>query len=213
MNLPSTGIISISSFRDEYLNTDLSSIPRYDPCVFLYHCLMDLLELLSMPLTWRDGQRWKRAAELLAIWLKDNTPVAVSLRRQSETVRSGIGAVDPFIEQMTTVVCHECREVCCRWENCRYDATDLVHLVTLGIAAPVYSEGLPDQGPCRYLASWGCIMTRTERPFRCTWHFCGALVSHMAQKPQKAVRSFSIRFQEIQAIRQEMMALQLESIR
>jgi len=174
---------------------------------------MGLSELLSVPLTWRDGQRWTRAAELFEDWLKDNIPVAVSLHRQSETVCSGIAAVDPFIEQLTSVVCHECREVCCRWENCRYDATDLVYLVTLGIAVPVYSEGLPDQGPCRYLASWGCTIVRTERPFRCTWHFCSALISHMAQKPGRAVRSFSIRFQEIQAIRQEMMALLLRSIR
>jgi len=174
---------------------------------------MSLLELLSTPLTWRDSQRWERAAELLALWLKDNTPSAVALRQKSEMVHSGIAAIDPFIEQLTTVVCKECRDVCCRWENCRYDATDLVHLVTLGISVPVYREGLPDQGPCRYLASRGCTIDRTERPFRCTWHFCGALISHMTQKPQKAVRSFSIRFQEIQAIRQEIMALLLGSIR
>jgi hypothetical protein len=213
MNLPGTGIISISFSRYDWFNTDVSGRLRYDPFVFLCHRLMDLSELLSTPLTWRDGQRWKREAELLAIWLKDNTSVAVSLRRQSEMVCSGVAEADPFIEQLTTVVCHECREVCCRWENCQYDATDLVHLVTLGNAVPVYSEGLPDQGPCRYLASWGCTIARTERPFRCTWHFCSALISHMAQKPQRAVRFFSIRFQEIQAIRQEMMALLYESIR
>lgn len=174
---------------------------------------MDLLELLSLPLTWRDGRRWQHAAELLAAWLKENKTTAGILRRHSELVRSGIAAIDPFIEQLTTAVCPKCLEVCCRWENCRYDAMDLVYLLTMGTAAPVYTEGLPDQGPCLYLASLGCTIERIKRPFRCTWHFCAALVTHMAQRPQKPVRSFSIRFQEIQAIRQEMMALLLGSIR
>jgi hypothetical protein len=176
------------------------------------HNLMELLELLHLPLTWRDGPGWQRAAELLTAWLEEDRTIAGILRRHSGLVHTGIAAIDPFIEQMTMVVCPICLDVCCRWENCRYDVIDLVYLLTMGAASPVFTEGLPEQGPCLYLASSGCTIERTNRPFRCTWHFCPALVTHMAQMPQKPVRSFSVRFQEIQAIRQETMSLLMGSI-
>jgi hypothetical protein len=169
-------------------------------------------KLFTSPLTWRDGEQWLRAGTLLEAAFRGQPSLAETMRRRAEEVRRLLSGLDAFIQERTARLCPACRTVCCRWENCRYDASDLVYLSALGMRVPEFTAGLEETGPCRFLAPTGCVMERDERPFRCTWHFCDALVAYLSDEPQKPVREFSRGFQQLQQARLEMMAVLISGL-
>ncbi len=135
-------------------------------------------------------------------------------RARSEEMRAAYDAVSPFIESHTALICPSCERVCCMDRHGEYSAEDLAYLSALGEPLPDTTRKANDTEPCRYMTRTGCGIARWQRPFRCTWFFCDALLEEMPRKDKRGYRKFIQSLRELQALRAEIAAeLELDSTR
>ncbi len=111
--------------------------------------------------------------------------------REIEDVLSGLRElfeeISPLIEGYTSEVCPYCEDVCCKQKHAYYDSEDIIYISALHLSSPEYSKrGLEE--PCEFLSCNGCSRPRWQRPFRCTWYFCGPLLRHMNNGPGRPHR-------------------------
>ncbi|HSW64631.1 MAG TPA: hypothetical protein VLH56_15180 [Dissulfurispiraceae bacterium] len=160
---------------------------------------------IAWDVSWRDAEQWNAAIQALSDVFRTDAPERAAARLAAERVRELINAVDPFIQEQTAVVCPHCTGVCCIDRHGSFDLHDLVYAFCLKLPIPRYERCRNETDPCQFLDATGCRLPRHERPFRCTWHFCEALIAHMQTLPAKQVRDFNAAFQELQRVRHEML--------
>lgn len=96
--------------------------------------------------------------------------------RQAETL---IETISQFIEAYTSEVCPACTSVCCINRHSAFDRSDVIFMTALGKHIPEASPGVAETDACRFMGSRGCTRKRSERPYRCTWYFCSALMEQI----------------------------------
>ncbi len=111
-------------------------------------------------------------------------------------VREGITVIDSFIQQHTSVVCPECRRVCCINKHAYYECDDLIYIYALGLEPHDY-ECREDDEPCQFLSSAGCVLDRTVRPSGCNWFFCDDLFDSMEKVRGRAYAEFDDSLSEL----------------
>jgi hypothetical protein len=115
--------------------------------------------------------------------------------RQAETL---IKAISPLIERYTSVLCPECTSICCIDRHSRFDRSDIIFMAALGKQIPEESPAITDTDACRFLGRSGCNLKRSQRPYRCTWFFCSALLDLIIQQATAAeYRKFMEMLQKI----------------
>ena len=114
----------------------------------------------------------------------------------SQQIRAMISIIDTFIQQHTSVVCPECRKVCCVHKHAHYGCDDLIYIQALGLEPPV-CEHRADDEPCQFLSATGCRLDRTVRPSGCNWYFCDALYDSMEKAPGEEYTDFDGSLQEL----------------
>jgi hypothetical protein len=113
-------------------------------------------------------------------------------------------AVNPFIQQHTSLVCPSCEKVCCINRHGNHDDNDKIFISALGREISAGNSEGNDTDPCRFLNPEGCSMDRWMRPFRCTWFFCDPLLESMEKDKGRAYREFVDTFKRLVDIRQKL---------
>ncbi len=103
----------------------------------------------------------------------------------------------PLMEEFTAIVCPDCVDVCCRQKHGLYRERDILYLVALGEDVPERDAARPLDGPCESMGSYGCVLPRWMRPFKCTWYFCEPLLAALNSSPPKKLRQLSTLLQEM----------------
>lgn len=116
-------------------------------------------------------------------------------------------AVSPFIELHTSRVCPSCQKVCCIDRHGTHEPEDIAFIEALGECTPPEQPLETDTKPCRQLAPSGCSLMRWQRPYRCTWYFCSALLKEMPEEDIRAYRDFIGKLRKLQALRHEVWKL------
>jgi hypothetical protein len=165
---------------------------------------MELLYLLNDDLTGRRHDRFDRAVRELDGLFVVQSETFSGIRRLARDFAEAIDAMEPYIDQLTSVACPLCRRVCCINRHCHHDYRDLIFAAARGCKPPLYDRGLSDTDPCQFLSPGGCRMKRADRPFRCTWYYCDALLLHMAEGPTKPYREFVAQMQTALDLRRSM---------
>lgn len=160
---------------------------------------------IAWDISWRDTEQWDAAIQALSDLFRPDSPEHAASRQAAERVRELINAVDPFIQEQTAVICPRCTNVCCIDRHGSFDLHDLVYAFCLQLPVPRYERHRNETDPCQFLDAAGCRLPRHQRPFRCTWHFCEALIAHLQTLPAKKVRAFHAAFQELQRVRAKML--------
>lgn len=114
--------------------------------------------------------------------------------------------ISPLIERFTRDVCPHCMSVCCKHRHGHFESEDEVFLSVLGVEVPRASKQRDDDDWCEFLGPEGCIKPRWQRPFRCTWYFCEALLRYMPEADPKGLRRLQSLLHEIQELRQRLSA-------
>ncbi|MCK7507556.1 MAG: hypothetical protein MZV70_28305 [Desulfobacterales bacterium] len=161
----------------------------------LYHTRMELLYLLDDDPTGRRRDRFDRAVRELDELFSVQSEKLCGAKRLACDFAEAITAMEPYIDQLTSAVCSLCLRVCCINRHSYHDYRDLIFVAARGLKPPLSDRGLPDTDPCQFLSTTGCRMKRTDRPFRCTWYFCDALLRHMAEGPARPYREFVAQMQ------------------
>lgn len=138
-------------------------------------------------------------------FFKSNPTIVTAVTQQAFQLKNAILQVDTFIESLTQVVCPHCLNVCCKNRHGYYELADIVYLKALKMPLPKYQTDAKDDDVCQFLSRSGCTLKRHQRPFRCNWHFCEALIAHMQIISQKKVRAFSDIFSQALNARRRMM--------
>ncbi|HDH00812.1 MAG TPA: hypothetical protein ENG80_03255 [Nitrospirae bacterium] len=120
-------------------------------------------------------------------------------------LKLAFSAVSPFIEKHTSIVCPACEKVCCIDKHGRYDNNDLVFLGPLGADISHNPSGREETDPCRFLDEKGCSRERWQRPFRCTFFFCDALLESLEDDNAKLYRAFTAFLQHLVYVRQKLL--------
>lgn len=118
-------------------------------------------------------------------------------------MKEAYDAVSPFIELHTSRVCPTCQKVCCIDRHGTHEIEDLAFLEGLGEPPPSEQPLSADTLPCRQLGEMGCGLKRWQRPYRCTWYFCQALLDAMPTEDPKGYRDFIKKLQRLQGLRNE----------
>jgi hypothetical protein len=160
---------------------------------------------IAWNISWRDTDEWDAALRIVTDIFSVDSVAINEARRSAERVRELMKAVDPFIQKQTAIACPHCVSVCCIDRHGSYDLHDLVYAFCLDLPIPRYESHRKETDPCQFLASTGCRLPRHERPFRCTWYVCEALIAHMQTLSARQVREFNAMFQVLQLARIEML--------
>ncbi|MEW6326128.1 MAG: hypothetical protein AB1487_00805 [Thermodesulfobacteriota bacterium] len=119
-------------------------------------------------------------------------------------VKTGIEAIDPLIQEMTSEVCPHCKSSNCTNLNGRFDWCDLIYLAASGLESPPFRNGLRDEDPCQFLSEMGCVLPRTMRPHRCNWWYCEPLLGLMETWLPRKQRMFISSMEKITQTRKRM---------
>jgi len=104
--------------------------------------------------------------------------------------------VSPLIEEYTWQVCPQCQDVCCKQKHAIPEEKDILYMKLIGL--PMSSlENRDPESPCQFLGEKGCIKPRWQRPLRCTWYFCEALLRAMDEGDQRKARRLIDMIKEI----------------
>lgn len=142
---------------------------------------------------------WRDFFSTLDRILNDSTRYA--LAASSARIRDGIEELDPVMERYCTETCPRCPEPCCTALRVRYNVTDMLYLMGLGLALPVGQTREHEGAPCRYWLSSGCGLPRILRPYVCTWFFCEPHMERFFKEPARFQRHIIGILQEIRRLR------------
>jgi hypothetical protein len=95
--------------------------------------------------------------------------------------------VSPVIEEYTRQVCPQCQDVCCKQKHAVPEERDILYMRVIGLSMPSIDDRDPEE-TCQFLGEKGCTKPRWQRPLRCTWYFCEALLRAMDEGDQKKSR-------------------------
>ncbi len=123
------------------------------------------------------------------------TPDALALK--AELLR-----ISPLIEAFTAEVCPGCRSIYCSGRHGTPGRDDEAFIGALGETPSAAGPRALDTEPCRHLGRRGCTLQRWQRPWRCTWYFCAALLEAMAESDPRGYRTLVERLGRLQALRQ-----------
>lgn len=114
--------------------------------------------------------------------------------------------VSPIIEAFTSRVCPGCRRVCCIDRHGTHEDADLAFLEAAGEGPPEDPPKGDDTEPCRHLDPGGCTIPRWQRPYRCTWYFCAALLEAMPAEDPRAYRRLVAALERLGTLRELLIA-------
>ncbi len=117
-------------------------------------------------------------------------------------IKDTFDLVSPFIEKHTSLICPDCKKVCCADKHGRYDSDDLSFLKTLEVDVSQQKSGCNETGQCRYITDTGCSLQRWMRPFRCTSFFCNPLLKSLENDNAKLYDAFNEYYQHLLVLRQ-----------
>lgn len=142
--------------------------------------------------------------EALVQLLTEHPAALTKVKERADEVSAVFREIDVHIEQHTRVVCPDCITVCCINRHSYYDPQDIVYLSASGEQIPPFTEGIDDAAPCQFLGRQGCMIRRSQRPYRCTWFFCTPLLDHIRSVSARDYRLFISRLQDLTAKREDL---------
>lgn len=154
--------------------------------------------------SWHDPYNFSNLLSLSRRVFLSSPELLRDVRQIAFTIMAKINSIDYFIQQNTSAICPNCKNICCINRHGYYDDIDLFYIIALGLKPPLYRSDIDDEEPCQFLSDKGCSMERSIRPFRCNWYFCEALLLHMEEGPARPYRAFIKTFDEIIHLRSEL---------
>lgn len=116
-------------------------------------------------------------------------------------IRKGIEALDGVMTDYCGITCPSCQDPCCHGRRVFFNRADLIYLTVLGGSIPPGQTRAHPNDPCRYLASGGCLLSRTVRPYVCVWFLCDPQMCLFRAEKPSFQRRFIATMQEIRQYR------------
>jgi hypothetical protein len=155
---------------------------------------------------WMNDHEWREAHmaldTLFSKYDRDLEPV----RRAAKGTLDHLEQLFPVFDEFSGRVCPECRINCCLSARVGFDLADLIFMHALAFVPPGHQlRGTYDE-TCRYLGNRGCVLSRKQRPFVCTWYYCAPMLDLFYQLPVRRQRHLTALMKNAQENRRDMEA-------
>lgn len=161
---------------------------------------------------WQGEKEWQEIVEFFDTIKKVHHKDLNPLYQRAETIRNLFKSLSQPMDDLCAVTCINCRDICCKKATIWYDFKDLVYLYFAFGRLPGAQifKCKDNEGAlhCGHFLPNGCILSRLERPFVCTWYLCpdqkavitsetktvgkpfGEIISHIKQLRNEIEREF-----------------------
>jgi len=157
---------------------------------------------------WCSAEEWnqvvlsiKRVDGLYGGKLDRVYDTAIKIRQKFEELSGPTG-------EICSHTCVYCEDVCCVRATIWYDLKDLLYIY-FGLNTFPESQIIKKlkgnrQRICCHLSEKGCMLSRIERPFVCTWYFCSVQKKYLALHHYKTKESVDKILMDIKDLRNKM---------
>ena len=125
---------------------------------------------------WQNQKQWQALTPFFDtirnLHHKDLNPVY----QQADTIRQLFISLSRPMDELCAVTCIHCQDICCKKATIWFDFKDLLYLYFAFGRLPdtQISKNKDRVGHCQccHFSNTGCLLSRLERPFVCTWYLC-----------------------------------------
>jgi hypothetical protein len=125
---------------------------------------------------WQDGKEWQALTLFFDTIKKVNHVAFEPLYQRAEAIRKLFKTLSQPMDDLCAVTCINCRDICCKKATIWFDFKDLLYLYFAFGRLPgsqIFKTGdSTDHRQCCNFSTTGCLLSRLERPFVCTWYLC-----------------------------------------
>ena len=127
-------------------------------------------------------------------------PVVTLARR----ARTRLESIFEFLDDLSTETCSRCPDPCCLTASPWFDFRDLIYLHLNRLRIPSSQTIDAYRADCRYLSAGGCILSRSIRPWICTWYLCPVQTANLEKRGPDQYETFKRTVKEIKRLRQQL---------
>lgn len=157
-------------------------------------------------LDFRDPPAFWKTVQDIKDFFKDNAALMGTVMDKGIQFRQAYAIMDPLIQTYTAEVCPYCGTVCCCNRHGFPEFADIVAIIAMKGNIPQYDFAVDHNALCQFIGEKGCVLPRTERPYRCTWYFCEPLLLQIELDTAKKYREFIQDVQYLAHARAELMS-------
>ena len=125
---------------------------------------------------WQDGKEWQALTLFFDTIKKVNHIAYDPLYQRAEAIRKLFETLSQPMDDLCAVTCINCQDICCKKATIWFDFKDLLYLYFAFGRLPhaQISKNKDHTGHCQCcnFSTKGCLLSRLERPFVCTWYLC-----------------------------------------
>lgn len=173
-----------------------SSLPPIPGSCGLLHLRSEESGLYREPM---EADRWQDLFGTLRSELSRSD--MSEIRSLARCIAEKIQSMDAVMTRYCGLTCPSCEDACCTGLKVFFNRADILCLAALDEEAPPGQTRSQPTEPCRYLASDGCRLSRTLRPYVCVWFLCEAQMELLQSESVAFQRKFLKTMQDIRACR------------
>lgn len=137
----------------------------------------------TMTVPWIHGYNWSEATLSITTTIAAIDGELNSFKEIAQQICGEYLTIDNDLDRIAEKTCTSCRNVCCTHATVWYDLRDLLYLYLCNGTLPEQQIYRQEDGSCSHLNATGCNMSRTQRPFICTWYICASQKESVRQNP------------------------------
>jgi len=158
-------------------------------------------------LDYRDPERFWQIVRGLDLLFRERQDQLAPVMDLAPALEAAYQRLDPLIQEYTAKVCPYCGTICCANKFGFPEFGDVVVFLSLGLDIPKYRLDINYEEICQFIGEKGCVLSRPNRPYRCTWYFCDPLLVQLEIGPAIHYRNFIKDLQELSRARGELLKL------
>jgi len=128
--------------------------------------------------------------------------------KTANQIRHRFEEISGAVEKLCSHTCGHCEDICCIRASIWFDFKDLLYIF-FGLNKFPASQIIKNasgnrERACCHFSEKGCMLSRLERPFVCTWYICSVQKKYQALHHQKLDQNFDQTLLEIKKLRNKM---------
>ena len=157
---------------------------------------------------WQGKEEWQTLTLFFDTIKKVHHRALNPVYQHAETIRQLFDRLSRPMDELCAVTCVSCRDICCQRATIWYDFKDLLYLYFAFGRLPgtqiFKDEDSSGALHCGYFSAAGCLLSRLERPFVCTWYLCPDQKQRLISGKDMDAEEFLGTINQIKQLRAEM---------
>jgi len=126
---------------------------------------------------WQSKKEWQALTPSFDTIKKVHHKALDPLYQRAEAIRQSFESLSQPMDDLCTATCINCQDICCKKATIWFDFKDLLYLYFAFDRLPdaqilKNKDHTDDHFHCGHFSATGCLLSRLERPFVCTWYLC-----------------------------------------